>query len=36
MKKSILFVMSLVLLASCTNKSLKVTAEVPEDVKYVL
>ena len=35
MKKSILFVMSLVLLASCTNKSFKVTGEVPEDVKYV-
>ena len=35
MKKSILFVMSLVLLASCTNKSFKVTGEVPEDVKFV-
>lgn len=36
MKKSILFVMSLVLLASCTeNKSFKVTGEATEGVKYV-
>ena len=36
MKKSILFVMSLVLLASCTeNKSFKVTGEATEGAKYV-
>ena len=36
MKKSILFVLSLVLLASCTeNKSFKVTGEATEGVKYV-
>ncbi|MBO4451205.1 MAG: redoxin domain-containing protein [Bacteroidaceae bacterium] len=35
MKKSILFVMSMVLLASCTNKSFKVNGEAPEEAKYV-
>ena len=36
MKKSILFVMSLVLLASCTeNKSFKVTGEATEGAKFV-
>ena len=35
MKKSVLFVMSLVLLASCTNKSFKVTGEATEGTKYV-
>ena len=35
MKKTILFVMSLMLLASCTNKSFKVTGEATEGAKYV-
>ncbi len=35
MKKSILLLLPLMLLASCTNKSFKVTGEVSEDVKYV-